>query len=241
MLVDFVKGFYYLLSGFKLIRERSLIRFVWIPFLCNLILFATMLVLSGYWLHHFSEWVQGFLPHWLKWLEWLIWGLSFLFSAIILIFISTFLVNIVAAPFNGLLSEKVLQHLQAAENIVPVSTLSSISGAFGRQMQFLGYYLPRAVGYLILFIIPIVQVIAAVLWFMFNSWVFTLQYLDYPMDLHGISIAKMKEEMRQRRGLSLGFGAGVVLFSMIPIINFLIVPVAVVSATAMWAKEFKKK
>lgn len=241
MLVDFAKGFHYLLSGFSLIKSPKLLRFVWIPLLCNLVLFAIALVFAGYGLHLFSDWVQGFLPTWLHWLSWLIWILSFLFSGIILIFISTFLVNLLAAPFNGILAENVLKQLDAADAIVPVSTLRSIPRSIARQMQFLGYYLPRAVGYLLLFLIPIVQVVAAVLWFMFNSWVFTLQYLDYPMDLHGVSINEMKEKMRQRRGLCLGFGSGVVLFSMIPLINFLIVPVAVVSASLLWANEFRSK
>lgn len=207
--------------------------------LCNIVLFLLMLVFAGIGLRHFSEWVQGFLPHWLQWLQWLIWILSFIFSGIILIFISTLIVNILAAPFNGLLSEKVLQRLNKADGIVPVSTLKSMSNAFWRQMQFLGYYLPRAAGYLLLFLVPIVQVVATLLWFLFNSWVFALQYLDYPMDLHGVSIATMKQQMRSRRMLCVGFGSGVVLFSMIPLINFIIVPVAVVAATALWAKEFQ--
>jgi CysZ protein len=240
MLVDFIKGFNYLLSGFKLIREPGLFRFVWIPLICNIVLFAAMLMFAGYGLHQFSAWIQHFLPHWLEWLKWVVWVLSFLFSAVLLIFISTFLVNLVAAPFNGILSERVLRHLNATDTIVPVSTFKSIPSAIWRQLQFLAYYSPRAVGYLLLFIVPIVQVIAAVLWFLFNSWVFTLQYLDYPMDLNGISIQQMKVKMREKRGLCLGFGSGVVLFSMIPFVNFLIVPVAVVGATALWANEFRR-
>lgn len=241
MLVDFVRGFHYLLLGFNGIRDPKLFRFVWIPFLCNLILFSIMLIIAGYGLHHFSEWVQGFFPRWLQWLQWLIWILSLLFSGIILIFLSTFLVNILAAPFNGLLAQMVLHQLNVADQIVPTSAFRSVSTAITRQMQFLAYYLPRAVFYLVLFLIPIIQVVAAPLWFLFNSWVFALQYLDYPMDLHGISITDMKGKMRERKWLCLGFGSGVVLFSLIPLVNFLIVPVAVVGATILWENEYRFK
>jgi CysZ protein len=198
-----------------------------------------MLIFAGYGLSWFSHWVQQFLPNWLQWLHWVIWILSLLFSGVILLFVSTFLVNLIAGPFNSILAEKVLDYLNSADKIVQVSVMRSVPSSVWRQMQFLGYYLPRAVLYLLLFLIPIIQIVAAILWFMFNAWVFALQYLDYPMDLHGISILQMKEKMRQRRGLCLGFGSGVVLLALIPFVNFVIVPVAVVAATLLWAEEYR--
>lgn len=240
MLNDFSRGFSYFLQGFRLVREPSLMRFVWIPLLCNILLFIIMLVFAGYGLSWFSHWVEQFLPSWLQWLHWVIWVLSFLFSGIILLFISTFIVNIIAGPFNSILAEKVLVHLQAADKIVQVSMMRALPSAFWRQMQFLGFYLPRALVYLLFFLIPIIQMVAAILWFMFNAWVFTMQYLDYPMDLHGVSIPQMKERMREKRGVCLGFGTGVVLFAMIPFLNFVVVPVAVVGATLLWVNEFRQ-
>jgi CysZ protein len=199
-----------------------------------------MFFFAAHGLKELSNWITSFLPHWLQWLYWLIWILSLLFSGIILIFVSTILVNIVAGPFNSILSEKVIAYLQIQDNPTQISVLRALPASFLRQMKFIIYYLPRALFYLILFIIPVVQIGAAIFWFMFNGWVFTMQYLDYPMDNHGVSIAKMRDLMSQKQGLCLGFGSAVVLFAMIPLVNFVVVPVAVVGATVMWAKEFRQ-
>jgi len=45
--------------------------------------------------------------------------------------------------------------------------------------------------------------------------------------------------LRQRRILSYSFGGGSLLMTMIPIVNFLAMPVSVAGATAMWVGELK--
>lgn len=239
MVADFFRGFSYFIAGLKLAREPKLFRYVWVPLLSNIVLFLLLLIFAGYGLNHFSQWVQQFLPHWLQWLHWLIWVLSLLFISIVLIFLSTIIVNIIAGPFNGILSEKVIAHLNLPDHSNSVPLLVALPAAVGRQLRFLGYYLPRAVFYLILFIIPVIQIIAFILWFLFNGWVFTMQYLDYPMDNHGISIRKMRGLMAKKAAVCVGFGCGVVLFTMIPVVNFIVVPVAVVGATLLWVNEFR--
>jgi CysZ protein len=239
---DFLKGLSYLLTGFRFLMAPSLKRFVIVPFLINLILFTILWIVAIHWFGVFSQWVEHFLPTWLQWLHWLIWILSILISGIFLIYLSTFIVNIAAGPFNSILSTKVEQQLLSHYTSDKKSTLiTEIPAAIKRQFQVIFYYVPRAFFYLILFLVPIVQVIAAVLWFIFNSWIMSLQYIDYPMDNHGISFHKMRELMQKRPLLNLGFGIGVLLFTLIPFINFLIVPAAVAGATALWVKEYRNQ
>src|SRR5688572_25371207 len=126
MITDFIKGFGYLLQGFTLIRQPSLFRYIKVPLICNLILFTGMLITAYYGLSMFSRWVVDFLPHWLQWLRWLILVLSLLFSGIALIYISTILVNIVAGPFNSLLSERVVAYLNATDNPVSHSNFRAL-------------------------------------------------------------------------------------------------------------------
>lgn len=235
---DFARGFFYLLQGFQLIREKPLVKFIWVPLLCNILLFLTMLFFAGQALNHFSHWVDSFLPDWLHWLRWLVLILSLLVSALVLVFISTFVVNLVAGPFNSILSEKVITFLQVPVQAQNLTLMQTIPASIWRQIRYVSFYLPRAIFYLLLFLIPVVQVFAAFLWFLFNAWVFAMQYLDYPMDNHGVNFNAMREKMRQKRWVCSGFGAGVVLFSMIPLVNFIIIPVAVVGATVLWIKEF---
>jgi CysZ protein len=238
MLVNFVKGFSYCLKGFDLIKQPPLLRFIWMPALCNIVLFLAMIFFAAHELKLFTHWIVHFLPSWLHWLDWLILPLGLLFSGIILLYVSTQVVNIIAGPFNSILSQKVIAYLKVPDNPNEVPLIQMVPATILRQTKFLLYYLPRAVFYLLLFIIPFVQVFAAFFWFLFNGWVFTMQYLDYPMDNHGISIDQMRKLMSEKRDVCLGFGSAVVLFTMIPIVNLVILPVAVIGATLLWLDFF---
>lgn len=131
-----------------------------------------------------NQWILGMLPHWLQWLSFLLWLLFIISFLLLFIFTYTTVANLVAAPFNSLLAEKVALHLtgQPLNNSSFSESLRDLPRALWRQICLLGYYLPRALGLGILFFIPIVQLAAAPLWFIFNAWFMTLQYIDYPTD-----------------------------------------------------------
>jgi CysZ protein len=67
-----------------------------------------------------------------------------------------------------------------------------------------------------------------------------LQYGDYPMDNHRYSLAQVKRELRREPLTSLGFGAAVMLGSMVPVLNFLIMPAAVCGATIYWVERLNR-
>ena len=106
-----------------------------------------------------------------------------------------------------------------------------------RQFQLLGYWLPKAILCLLLFFVPFVHVLAPVLWFLFNAWMMSMQYMDYPMDNHRVSFARMRYQLAERRAFYLGFGSAVLLMSMIPIINVLVMPAAVIAATEVYVND----
>jgi CysZ protein len=106
-------------------------------------------------------------------------------------------------------------------------------------MSKLLYYLPRALGFLLLFFI--LPVAGQILWFLFSAWMMAVQYCDYPFDNHKISFKDMRRVLIKRRSSSFSFGIMVSLFSMIPIVNFLVMPVAVCGATAMWVDELNQE
>jgi len=57
------------------------------------------------------------------------------------------------------------------------------------------------------------------------------------MGNHDLTFKQQKETLRKRRGLSLGFGGSLMILTSIPIINFIVMPVAVAGATAMWVDQ----
>lgn len=237
-------GAYYFLRGWQLITQPGLRTFVILPLLVNFILFGGAFI----WLFsHLGDWLDmalGALPNWLHWLQWLLWPIAVM--AILLTFSFTFAMvgNLIAAPFNGFLSEKVELHLtgQPLDDASLADLIKDIPRVLVREWSKLLYWLPKAIGLLLLFIIPAIgQTIAPLLWFLFTAWMLAIQYIDYPFDNHKISFAQMRDELKQQRGLNLTFGALVSFATTLPIINLIIMPVAVCGATAIWVDHYRDK
>ena len=156
------------------------------------------------------------------------------------------LVNFVlfAGAFYALLLQKVEQILtgEAVSDTGMLDVVKDVPRTFSREWTKLKYYLPKAIGCLILFLIPVVgQTLAPVLWFLFSAWMMAIQYIDYPFDNHKINFITMRDALKQRRGKCLSFGALVTLFSAIPVVNLFVMPVAICGATAMWVDQYRNE
>ncbi len=74
----------------------------------------------------------------------------------------------------------------------------------------------------------------AVFW---GAWVLTLQYVDYPADNNHMSFSELRQQIKNKRYSTLGFGGVILIGSMIPIINIFIMPIAVAGGTLFWINE----
>ncbi|NOQ81802.1 MAG: sulfate transporter CysZ, partial [Methylophaga sp.] len=79
------------------------------------------------------------------------------------------------------------------------------------------------------------------LWVVFSSWVLAIDYHDYPMGNHQLKFPQQRALLRQKRSLALGFGLATLGATMIPFVNFLVIPAAVAGATALYLDNFKTK
>ncbi|VEA69182.1 putative sulfate transport protein CysZ [Serratia rubidaea] len=121
-----------------------------------------------------------------------------------------------------------------------VGLVKDVPRIMAREWRKLAYYLPRALVLLLLYFVPVVgQTAAPVLWFLFSAWMLAIQYCDYPFDNHKVSFADMRRALRQNKVHNLQFGALVSLFTLIPVLNLVILPVAVCGATAMWVDRYR--
>ena len=120
------------------------------------------------------------------------------------------------------------------------AALMALPRGIVREISKLLYYLPMAAFVLILSFIPGLNAVAPVLWFLLGAWMMSIQFVDYPMDNHQLSVADVKEAVRSRRLSSMGFGGLVALCTGIPIVNFFVVPAAVVGATLLWCEELSQ-
>ena len=111
VVVQIIQGMEYFFSGFKLISQKGLKRFVLIPLLINILLFGSSLFFLFGWLSDSFNYINNMLPEWLSWLEWLMWPIAVLVVLFSYSMVFTVITNFIAAPFNALLSEKVELYL----------------------------------------------------------------------------------------------------------------------------------
>jgi len=107
------------------------------------------------------------------------------------------------------------------------------------QLRKLVYILLWSVGLLLISLIPVINFVAPFLWVIFGSWLLSLEYLDYPMGNHELDFKHEKQILAARKGLALGFGGSVMALTSIPLLNFIVMPVAVAGATILWVEQLE--
>jgi len=236
-------GFGYFFHGIELALSPGIRRFVLMPLLANIILVGGALF---YLFSHLDSWINqwiGQLPEFLSWLSYILWPLLVLTILATFSYFFSTLANFIAAPFNGLLAEKVEEYLtgQKINDDGIMSVVKDTPRVLAREWRKLLYVLPKAIGLFLLLLIPALgQTLGPILWFIFTAWILAIQYCDYPFDNHKISFNEMRYNLKQKQGKAYGFGVLVSLFTTIPILNLIVMPVAVCGATSMWVSEFKK-
>jgi CysZ protein len=234
-----LSGAGYFFKGFELIRAKGLRRFVFIPLSINLVLFSIAFYFMFLQLEHYMGLLDNWLWDSLKWLSTLIWPLLVLTVLVIFSFLFSTIANWLAAPFNGLLSEKVEAMLTAEKtaNGTVADVFKDIPRTLKREWQKLSYYLPRAIGFFILLLV--LPVFGQIIWFLFIAWMMAIQYKDYPFDNHKIPFEQMRLTLKKHQGLSYSFGVSVTIFAMLPLINLVVMPVAICGATALWVDNYR--
>jgi CysZ protein len=147
--------------------------------------------------------------------------------------------NLIAAPFNSLLAEKVeflltgqVPEYNPEHSTWLAKTLATIRDALGKMVYMLLWGVP----FLMLLFVP---VIGPIIWFLYTAWMLAVEYTEYPMSNHDLTFNQLRERLRLRRTLSISFGSAVALLGMLPLINFIVMPSAVAGATALWVRELK--
>jgi len=235
-------GILYFLQGLKLIFRSELRIYVVIPLLINVSLFAGLIWFGASQFEAFMGWLMPEIPGWLQFLEWLFWALFSISALLIFFFTFTIVANLIGAPFNGLLAEAVEYHL-TGQRLDSAGgwkkMLAELAPTMFDEVKKMLYMIAWSIPFLVLFLIPVINIIAPFTWLAFSAWILAVEYADYPMGNHGLRSKEQKRHLGEKRFLSMGFGGAVTIATMTPILNFLVMPAAVAGATAMWVKQFK--
>ena len=236
-------GFGYFLYGLELAVKPGIRQFVLLPLLANVLLVGGALFYLFSNLDIWIDQLMGQLPGFLSWLSYILWPLLVLTILATFSYFFSTLANFVAAPFNGLLAEKVEEHLtgKTVNDDGMLAVVKDTPRILAREWKKLLYVLPKAIGLFILLLIPALgQTLGPILWFGFTAWMLAVQYCDYPFDNHKVPFNEMRNSLKQKQGKAYSFGALVAIFTTIPLLNLIVMPVAVCGATAIWVAEFKR-
>lgn len=224
-------------EGLKLIRQPGLRRYVIMPLVINVVL---LVGITAYGISRFEAWtgvLASYLPAWLSFLSWVVSLLAAILVILIALYLFTIFANVVAAPFNTILSEKVEEHLTGRVPATNTAMYIVLVRSVWRELVKLAYYLPRVLGLVIVTIIPGINAAAPVLWVLFGAWMMAVEYSDYAADNNEVAFRELRRRLGRVRLQSLSFGILVYVLLAIPFLNLVLLPAAVAGGTSFWVHQ----
>ncbi|PID99989.1 MAG: sulfate transporter CysZ [Thiothrix nivea] len=240
MVGGLLKGMGYVFSGLSLITQKGIRPFVVVPLLVNIVIFS-----AGIWFAstQVGGLMQRLLPDWLSWLEWLLWPLFFLLIFFAVFYTFSIIANLIAAPFNSILAERVEKRLKGLP-VPDFQGYQSLPGIVARTFRSEFSKLLYAAKWLILLllitVIPVINVVAPFAWAVYGAWMLAITYADYPMANHELYFKDELPLLKKHRACALGFGGMLSLMTLIPVVNFLVIPVGVAGGTAFWVDRLSR-
>jgi CysZ protein len=236
------KAIEYFVEGGKLIVQPGFRRFILIPLLINVIIFVVVTIALFNAFGDFFGQILEWSPGWLHWLAWLLWPLVAFLFLVVYGYSFNLITNFIAAPFFGLLAEKIETHLTGTA--LPEEPWGQlIPRTLQRELVKLWYFVSRGLLVLIIVMtclfIPGLNVIATIIGVLWGCWSMAVQYSDYPADNHQLPFRELRRRLNNQPLTSYSYGGIILLGSMVPVLNIFVTPIAVAGATLYWIKEVK--
>lgn len=242
-MLDFPRGFFTAFRGGRLLlRYPRLLKLVLIPFLINV---ATFSLAVYFGLQFFHDFVLELLPQGEAWywvaLYYAVWVVAGLLTLVLVFFCFTVVGNLIASPFNELLSERI-EALLLTEVKTPPFALRDFCRDMLRvwlvELKKMSLFVIAMLGLLLLNLLPgvgnlIYGVLSVLLTLFFLAW----EYLAFIHERKNHDFRQQRRYLMERKLLVLGFASGVLLMLAIPFMQLVCIPVAVAGATLLWCEE----
>jgi len=241
---SFSTGFFMPFKTINYVREQNgLKRFFIIPFLLNIIILSAVFYFSYSFL---APWLNSFAAG----DEWYMSVARFLISPVVIfllvvitVIIYSFIGNIITAPFNEYISEKI-ELLETGSTGWTGKSPGAAASAKNAALNAAKIILLLAAVNLLLLLLNLLPVIGSIVYavssFLANSFFLGLQFFDYPLERRGLSF---KEKIRKGRAYFLlvaGLGTGFLLMTYIPIAGFLSLNLAAAGASRLYIDQMKE-
>jgi CysZ protein len=225
-----------------MMQHPGLLKFALIPFLINLIVFSGSIYLG---FDFFNDSVVHLIPQGEAWywavLYYFLWILAVLVTAVVVFFSFTVVGNLISSPFNDLLSEKTERLLTGTRDDSFFSLKTFWQDALRTlivEVKKISVFVVMMLFLLLLNLIPgIGSIIYSVLAIMLTLFFLVVEYMGYVFSRKRMNFGDQRRYIFSRRTTMLGFGIGVLALLMIPFLQFVCIPLAVVSATRLWCEN----
>ncbi len=226
--MNFFSGIECFMTGARMAFTPEVRPFVILPAAVSLVIIVSGLALAFSYVTDLSNYLISGLPSWLEFLEWILEPLLYLMGLLIGAWTFGLLATVIGSPFLGDLSMRVEK--LAME---PVPWWRQIGPALMREVRKLLYHLPRLLLLVVCSIVPLVNTFAPLLWLGFGAWMMAVQFCDYPMENRQTDFRQTLAVLAQNRGAALGFGLCATVAMSIPVVNFIVAPIAVAGGTLL--------
>ena len=241
--VNFTRGFFAPFRSVRVLRSNPrLIQYILIPFLINTVVFSGAVYLG---LDFFGSTVVEYIPQGEAWywsvLYWFLWMVAVLLTAVLVFFSFTVVGNLLASPFNDLLSER---------------TEEVLSGNINDESFSIGRFFRDALSTILLeakkmwiFVVVMVLILPLNLLPGVGNSIYTLlaisltlfflcfEYLGFVLVRKRQFFREQKSYIFARKFLMLGFSCGVMVILAIPFFQLFCIPLAVIGVTRLWCEE----
>ena len=239
----FSRGFFSPFHSVGLLRRNPrLLPYIIIPFLINLGVFSGAVYLG---LDFFAGTVVEQLPQGEAWywavLYWMIWVLAVLVTAVLVFFSFTVVGNLIASPFNDLLSERTEELLSGQSHDAPFNL-----GQFARDAWATLVLEARKISLFVVVMLVILPLnlipgfgntLYSVLAVSLTLFFLCVEYLGFAMVRKRLFFREQRRFIFGHKFLMLGFGCGVMAVLAIPFFQMLCIPLAVIGATRIWCEQ----
>jgi len=224
-----------LLAGLRLMLATASLRAVlWrmlgLLFVLMVIVMVSVFSLAEYvaqlWLPDGDAW------YWLV-LSWLVWGLAIVLAALSGILSFTVLGSAAIAPWLDVLASRTEALLGKASEESTSAWWQQCFTSLANSLRPLSGLLVWGCVALVVFWIPVVgQILGTAIWTYAGVRFLCFELMDTTASRKAMDYAQRKSDMNDRRFFWLGFGGLAMLMLLVPLLNLLVIPAAVVALSA---------
>ena len=249
---DGIRGFQLAFRGAAFLRQhRSLWRWAFLPALVNLIVFAVAFTVYIWLFSDIYALATGFIhleapKAWYGWiwvaplrfLAWLIGALLLVASLAVLYLAFLLLGTAIASPFLDVLAQRVeaivTGHV-SEERVSWPRVLRSFTASLVLELKKIGFFLAiQVVLFLLGLLIPPLLPFTVIAATLFTILFLPMEYASFAMDHRQLHFAQRRQLIWQHRWLMLGFGTAAFFTLLIPLLNFICLPILVVGGTLLF-------